>query len=133
MILALYSVYQGYTDSPNAGTFIKAYLQESVTRSVMWWKRAGVDSKDFQAVFAQTKVSREICMFQQMVRHVLVGANVSGTLQAVEDSNCRLSMRLEELQGRWRQQKAEVASWPLFFECLGVPRPECDSISAWLV
>merc|ERR1712039_795540 len=60
------------------------------------------------------------------------GADVPGTLQAMEDSNCRLPMRLEDLQGRWRKQKVEVVDWPLFFECLGATRPEYDSISSWL-
>merc|ERR1711907_313577 len=82
-------------------------------------------------VFAETKVSREICMFQLMVLEIVIG-DVKLTLQDMESTNCKLPSRLEQLQVQWRQQKSSVVTWALYFKCIGVSPSTFCSETAWI-
>lgn len=131
MVLALYSVYQGLEGCPAPLAFARAYLDENFVRNVMWWRRGGSSAAGPDGVFRATQVSREIFLFQQMVRRVLVGDDVAATLAALEATNCTVPDRLEELQRAWRAQKAAVQTWPEFFEAAGVPSPS-RGVQFWL-
>merc|ERR1712185_686225 len=76
-------------------------------------------------------VSREICMFQMMVVDVII-ADVSVTLKLMEDTNCKLTERLEKLQVQWRNQKSSIDSWSAYFEYIGASPPAFPSESAWI-
>jgi len=128
--LVLFTALQGYEDCPTRASFISAYADENALRWVMWWQRSGTRPEPMP-VFQATQVSREICMFQMMVVDLVV-ADVGTTLKEIEDTNCKLPQRLEKLQAQWRQQKASIDRWALYFRCIGVSQPSFQSESAWI-
>jgi len=131
MVLALYTVLQGYEGCPSRKAFIDAYADENFVRCVMWWQSSGVPAKAMP-VFEATKVSREICMFQLMVMDVIVGDNVQRTLREMEETNCKIPHSLELLQRRWREQKVSVDGWKKYFELIGASLPSFPSCDAWV-
>ncbi len=52
--------------------------------------------------------------------------------QEMELSNCKLPERLERLQQQWRERKASVKNWQLYFKCLGVAPPQFGSTAEWI-
>jgi len=129
MLLVLFTAFQGHRDCPSREDFIRAYFDENSLRWVMWWQRAGTKAEPVP-VFTETKVSREICMFQLMVLDIVIG-DVKLTLREMEATNCKLPARLERLQVQWRQQKASVDTWASYFKCIGVSL-SARSESAWI-
>jgi len=130
VVLVLFTVFQGHAGCPTRADFIKAYVDENSLRWVMWWQRSGTKPEPMP-VFHATQVSREICMFQMMVVDLII-ADVSTTLQDIEETNCKLPERLEKLQVQWRQQKSSIDSWASFFGCIGTSQPAFQSSSAWI-
>jgi hypothetical protein len=129
--LVLFTVLQGHEGCPTREEFIKAYADEQSLRWVMWWQRAGTMPEP-TPVFHATQVSREICAFQLMVVDIVISANVNATFKEIEESNCKLPQRLENLQARWRQQKSSIDSWASYYGCIGVPQPSFPSETAWI-
>merc|ERR1712048_1104956 len=82
-------------------------------------------------VFQETKVSRDICMFQMMVLDIVV-AEVEHTLQDMEATNCKLPDRLEKLQKEWRERKVSTDTWGKYFEHIGASRPKFNSTGEWI-
>merc|ERR1712054_4712 len=130
IVLVLFTVLQGCEDCPSRTDFINAYADENALRCVMWWQRSGTRPEPMP-VFEATQVSREICMFQMMVVDVII-ADVGTTLKEMEQTNCKLPLRLEKLQTQWRQQKSSVQSWSAYFTCIGASKPAFPSESAWI-
>merc|ERR1711871_1334214 len=128
--LVLFTVLQGHEGCPRRADFINAYADENALRCVMWWQRSGT-RPEATPVFQATQVSREICMFQMMVVDVII-ADVDTTLKEIEQTNCKLPLRLEKLQAQWRQQKSSVDSWSAYFTCIGASKPPFQSESAWI-
>merc|ERR1712029_1067537 len=131
VILVLFTVFQGHAGCPTRDEFINAYADENSLRWVMWWQRSGTKPES-SPVFHATQVSREICMFQMLVVDVVIG-DVMSTLKDIEETNCKLPQRLENLQTRWRQQKSSIDSWSSYFSCIGTPQPAFQSETAWIV
>merc|ERR1712217_402929 len=130
VVLVLFTAFQGHDGCPTRDEFIKAYADENSLRWVMWWQRSGARAEP-APVFHATQVSREICMFQMMVVDVVI-ADVGLTLNAMEDTNCKLPERLEKLQVQWRQQKSSIDSWSSYFGCIGVEKPAFPSETLWI-
>merc|ERR1712072_647234 len=130
-MLVLFTVFQGHEDCPTRTDFIQAYFDENTVRWVMWWQRSGTRPEPMP-VFQATQVSREICMFQMMVVDLII-ADVSVTLKAMEETNCKLPQRLEKLQVQWRQQQSSINSWSSYFRCIGASQPAFKSETAWIL
>merc|ERR1712176_932690 len=130
VVLVLFTVFQGHEGCPSRLSFIDAYLDENSVRWVMWWQRAGVRAEP-TPVFQETKVSRDICIFQMMVLDIVV-ADVKLTLQDMEATNCKLPDRLEKLQKEWRERKVSTDTWGKYFEHIGASRPTFNSTGEWI-
>ena len=94
--------------------FVDAYLDESFTRCVMWWEKAGARATDEASVFRCTEVSRNICLFTLMVRqHVLGGdSSVLEAVAAMDDTHGKVPKKLETLQDKWKKyEKNPAKSW----------------------
>jgi len=130
MVLVLYTIYQGLEGCPPQQDFIDAYADENFVRCVMWWQKARIEPKS-QPVFRETKVSREICMFQCMVMNIVIG-NTEETLVEMEATNCKVPLRLERLQKLWREQKSSTDSWELYFKRIGASQPKFPSLDDWI-
>jgi hypothetical protein len=130
VVLVLFTVFQGHEGCPSRLNFIDAYLDENSLRWVMWWQRAGVRAEP-TPVFQETKVSRDICMFQMMVLDIVV-ADVKHTLQEMEATNCKLPDRLEQLQKEWRERKVSTDTWGKYFEHIGASRPTFNCTGEWI-
>lgn len=130
VILVLFSACQGFEGCPSRTTFIDSYVDENCVRWVMWWQRAGV-KPEADPVFQETKVSRDICMFQMMVNDIVI-ADSKATLEQMEATNCKLPDRLEQLQAKWREQKTQTDSWSKYFQNIGASRPAFASIGEWI-
>jgi ubiquitin-protein ligase len=93
--------------------FIDAYLDESNIRCVMWWQRNGATTA--QQVFEETRVGRDLCLFQlHIVKYVLGGDRngLEGALRAIDTSNGKPTERLETLLESWKGYKADPPqSW----------------------
>jgi hypothetical protein len=76
-------------------------------------------------------VSREILIFQLMVVDIMI-SDVKTTLREIEESNCKLPQRLEDLQARWRQHKSSIDCWASYFACIGAPQSSFQSEAAWI-
>jgi ubiquitin-protein ligase len=129
--LVLFTVFQGQEGCPTRKDFINAYADENALRCVMWWQRSGTRPEP-TPVFEATQVSREICMFQMMVVDVII-ADVGTTLKLMEDTNCKMTDRLEKLQVQWRNQKSSIQGWAEYFKCIDASPPAFPSESAWIV
>jgi len=129
-LLVLFTVLQGDASCPKREEFLNHYADENSLRWVMWWQRSGT-APEAVPVFHATQVSREILMFQLTVVEVVIG-DVPKTLQEMELSNCKLPERLERLQQQWRERKASVQNWQLYFKSLGVTPPQFASTAEWI-
>jgi len=129
-LLVQWTVLQGYPSCPELQAFVDAYSDENSLRWVMWWQRSGTRPEG-GAVFEATKVSREILMFQMMVVDVVIG-DPAQTVKDMEASNCKLPVRLEELQTRWRERKQSIRDWGAYFQCIGAARPQFQSTADWI-
>jgi len=56
----------------------------------------------------------------------------SATLEEIEKTNCKLPLRLEKLQGQWRDQKSTINNWSAYFNCIGASKPAFPSEAAWI-
>jgi ubiquitin-protein ligase len=128
--LVLFTAVQGHENCPTRDDFVKAYADENSLRWVMWWQRAGTKPEPIP-VFQATQVSREILIFQLMVVDIMI-SDVKRTLREIEESNCKLPQRLEDLQARWRQHKSSIDCWASYFACIGAPQPSFQSEAAWI-
>jgi hypothetical protein len=128
--LVLFTAVQGHEGCPSREEFIKAFADEQSLRWVMWWQRSGTRPEP-TPVFNATQVSREICAFQLMVVDIII-SDVNATLREIEESNCKLPQRLENLQARWREQKSSIDSWASYYACIGTPQPSFPSASEWI-
>merc|ERR1712146_826709 len=66
-----------------------------------------------------------------MVVDVVI-ADVDTTLKLVEETNCKMTERLERLQVQWRNQKSSIDSWAQYFKCINASPPAFPSESAWI-
>jgi hypothetical protein len=130
VMLVLFTAFQGHTGCPAREMFINAYADENSVRWVMWWQRS-LTKPDSQSVFAATKVSREICMFQMIVVDLVIG-NVAEMLTEVEATKCKLPERLERLQAQWRERRASTNNWEAYYRHIGAARPAFASSAAWI-
>lgn len=81
--------------------FVASYVQESMLRSVMWWKKSGCrDTGD--AVFSATSVSRRLLMFQVLFMQCVIGADAAATSCLADSTECKLGKQLDTLLGQWK-------------------------------
>jgi len=128
--LVLFTVFQGHAMCPSRKSFITAYADENSLRWVMWWQRSGTRPEPIP-VFQATQVSREICMFQLLVVDLII-ADANVTLKVMEQTNCKLPDRLENLQVEWRKRKSSTDNWTAYFRNIECPKPDFDSEAAWI-
>ena len=116
------SLYMCHPSQP-LSSFIAAYLDENFLRCVMWWRKDGVEPLP-RKVFEATKVSREVCLFQLKILH-LITSEECAQLRADE-----LAARLEAFQKSWRSLQHEVdqGGWARFFLETGCPSDVRDRI-----
>lgn len=124
----------------SATAFIDAYLEESFTRNVMWWKRKGVSAEDEQGVFNATVVSRDLFLFQLTVTRCVLGGHhgdLDEAAAAMDKSGGKVFDRLERLQAEWKDyQNYPAKSWEAFLRLVGCsPRfliRVCDDPCRWI-
>jgi len=117
-MLAAFTVFQN-TVSPKGG-FVDAYLDEVALRCVMWWNRSigkarGVTS---QEVFAATKVSRDMTLFQLMFLKHVIGDDPTMTAKELDETNGKAPQKLEEFQQALKESQ-KVDCWSNYYNMTG--------------
>ena len=69
--------------APPFDAFVAAYVDESFTRNVLWWRRNCV-AFESQAVFDATRVARDIAMFLSIFVNHVVGPDKAAFAAAVD-------------------------------------------------
>jgi hypothetical protein len=107
-----------------ARSVLDAYVDKNFQRSAMWWRRAGVLDRT-REVFAATRVSRDICIFQIAV--LAAAADATDVAGAPEEAAAAavvvaaVAGRLDALQREWRATQAavEAGGWTALLERAG--------------
>ena len=121
-MLASFTVFQKpiSTWDVNNSDFIDAYLDEVFLRCVMWWNKSIKTLRvTSQEVFAATKVSRDITLFQLMFLQHVIGADLQATAQLLDETNGKASKVLEKFQQAWKESQKKVVDWSSFLEFTG--------------
>lgn len=118
-MLAAFTVFQRSVSGNSA--FVDSYLDEVFLRCVMWWNKSigkarGVTS---QEVFAATKVSRDITLFQLMFLKHVIGDDPQITAEQLDETNGKAPQVLEKFQQALKKSQQNVVTWRSFLEMTG--------------
>jgi len=131
-MLASFTVFQKSvdTDGNTSSEFVDAYLDEVFLRCVMWWNKSiGKGRVTSQEVFAATKVSRDITLFQLMFLKHVIGDNLADTAEMLDKTNGRAPEVLEKFQQAWKESQKKVSSWATFLEFTGCSQALLEEIT----
>jgi len=135
-------------DSVPWGEFVRAYLEESFDRNVLWACKAypglantdnvtgAVDMERIDNTFKACKVSLRLSMFHSFfVNHVAkpVGMSLSSAADIADQFYGRPSRKLKEAFNNAVQRILRVQDWPSFFQAVSLKTPSKSYLTGWLV
>lgn len=116
-LLASYTAIQHHCKSSNQ-EFTDALLDETFTRNVLWWKRAGNVKQNAEEVFTATDTSRKIVLFQIFFLRFIIGQFPGKTAILLDATNGKAPHLLEKFFKEWKSAES-IGYWADYLKKTG--------------
>jgi len=101
------------SDKLNWSAFMTSFSDESFLRFVYWWQKKYVPITE-AATFECSMIGCKNILFQTMFKGIVLQSDIQKTSKEVDDSNCKLSDRLQVLLDKWKDASTNLQSWNVY-------------------